>query len=66
MLSQDPSVEAAWVDSQFVSHQETEACRVQVGAAADDTVLWKPTQFPGHISQYIDCQREGEIYSVKR
>lgn len=66
MLSQDPSVEAARVDSQFVSHQETEACRVQVGAAADDTVLWKPAQFPGHISQYIDCQREGEIYSVKR
>lgn len=55
MLSQDPTIEAAGVDSQFVSHQEAEACRVQVGAAADDAVLGKAAQFPGHISQHINC-----------
>lgn len=57
MLSQDPTIEAAGVDSQFVSHQEAEACRVQVGAAADDAVFGKAAQFPGHISQHINCWR---------
>lgn len=55
MFSQDPAVEAAAVDSQFFGHQETEACRVQVGAAADDAVLGKAAQFPGYISQHINC-----------
>lgn len=54
MLSQDPAVEAARVDPQFLGHQEAEACRVQVGAAADDPVLGKAAQFPGYISQHIN------------
>lgn len=54
MFSQDPAVEAAGMDPQFVGHQETEACGVQVGAAADDAVLWKATQFPGYITQHIN------------
>lgn len=55
MFSQDPAVEAAGMDPQFVGHQEAEACRVQVCAAADDAVLGKAAQFPGYISQHVDC-----------
>lgn len=55
VFSQDPAVEAAGVDSQFVGHQEAEACGVQVGAAADDAVLGKAAQLPGYISQHINC-----------
>lgn len=55
MFSQDPAVETAGVDSQFVSHQEAEARRVQVGAAADDAVFGKAAQFPSDISQHINC-----------
>ena len=55
MFSQDPPVEAAGVDSQFVSHQEAEAGRVQVGAAADDAVLGEAAQFPGHVGQNVHC-----------
>lgn len=57
VLSQDPAIEAAGVDSQFVSHQEAEARRVQVGAAADDAVLGEATQLPGHVGQHVNCQR---------
>ncbi len=64
VLAQDPAVEAAGVDSQFVGHQEAKACRVQVGAAPDDAVLGEAAQFPGYISQNINCRRalllEGE------
>lgn len=55
MFSQDPAVEAAGMDAQFVSDQEAEAGGVQVGAAADDTVHGKAAQFPGHVSQHINC-----------
>uniref|UniRef100_A0A3Q3QMZ4 Golgi transport 1Bb n=1 Tax=Monopterus albus TaxID=43700 RepID=A0A3Q3QMZ4_MONAL len=57
-IRSDPSVEAAGMDSQFVSNQEAKAGRVQVGAATDDAVLGKATQFPGYISQHINCSRE--------
>lgn len=64
VLSQDPAVEAAGVDSQFVGHQEAEARRVQVGAAADDAVLGEAAQLPGHVGEHVNCQRamrsEGE------
>lgn len=39
MFPQDPPIEAAGVDAQFVGDQEPEARRVQVGAAANDAVL---------------------------
>ena len=55
MFSQDPAVEAAGVDPELLGHQEAEACRVQVGAAADDTVLGEAAQFPGDISQHVNC-----------
>lgn len=55
VFSQDPAIEAAGVDSQFVGHQEAEACRVQVSAAADDAMLGKTAEFPGYISQHINC-----------
>lgn len=55
MFSQDPAVEAAGVDPQFFSHQKPEACRVQVGATADDAVFGEATQFPGDIGQNIHC-----------
>lgn len=58
VFPQDPSVEAAGVDSQFFSHQEAEAGRVQVGAAADDAVLGEAAQFPGHIGQHIHCRKQ--------
>lgn len=55
MFSQDPSVEAAGVNSHFVGQQETEAGRVQVGATTNDAVLRKAAQFPGYIGQHINC-----------
>lgn len=61
MLSQDPAVEAAGVDPQLVGYQKAESCRVQVGAAANDSVLREAAQFPGHIGQHVDCQ--GEVLS---
>lgn len=58
MFSQDPPVEAAGVNSHSVSHQKAEAGWVQVGATTDDAVLGKAAQFPGYISQHINCWRE--------
>ena len=57
MFSQDPAIEAARVDPQFFGHQEAEACGVEVCAAADDTVFGKAAQFPGDVSQNINCKR---------
>lgn len=55
MLSQDITVEAAGVDAQFLGHDVAEASRVQVGPAADDTVLWQAAQLPCHVGQNIHC-----------
>lgn len=55
VLSQDITIEAAGVNAQFLSHDVAEASRVQVGPAADDTVLWQAAQLPGHIGQNIHC-----------
>lgn len=56
VLSQHPAIEGAGVDAEAFSHQVAEAGRVQVGAAADDTVLRQTAQFPGHIGQHIHCE----------
>lgn len=62
VLSQDVTVEAAGMDTQFLRHGVTEAGGVQVGAAANDTVLWKATQFPGNIGQNIHCRTDNPVY----
>lgn len=54
MLSNHPAVAAGWVQTQFLTHQEAETGRVQVGAATDHTVPGKATQFPCHIGQDIN------------
>lgn len=53
VFSQHPSVETGGMDAQALSHQETEAGGVQVGAAADDTVFGQAAQLPCHIGQHI-------------
>ncbi len=55
VLSQDITIEAAGVNAQFLGHDVAEASRVQVGPAADDTVLWQAAQLPGHVGQNIHC-----------
>lgn len=55
MLSQDIAIEAAGVNAQFLGHDVAEASRVQVGPAADNTVLWQAAQLPGHVGQNIHC-----------
>lgn len=52
------------MDAQALSHQETEAGGVQVGAAADDTVLGQAAQLPGHVGQHINYS-QGEISVVR-
>lgn len=61
MLPQDPAVEAAGVDAQFVGDQEPEARRVQVGAAADDAVLREAAELPGDIGQHVNCWRASAV-----
>lgn len=61
VLPQDPAVEAAGVDAQFVGDQEAEAGRVQVGAAADDAVLGKAAELPGHVGQHVNCRRGSAV-----
>lgn len=55
MLSQDVAVEATRVDAQLLGHDEAEAGRVQVGAAADDPVFGKAAELPGHVGHDIHC-----------
>lgn len=49
------------MDAEAFGHQVAEACRVQVGAAADDTVLGQTAQFPGHIGEHVHCG--GSVYN---
>lgn len=55
MLAQHPAMEGAGMDPEAFSHQVAKAGRVQVGAAANHTVLGQATQLPGDISQHVDC-----------
>lgn len=54
MLSNHPAVAAGCVQTQFLTHQEAESSRVQVGAATDHTVPGKATQLPCHVGQDIN------------
>lgn len=49
MLSQHPAIKGAGMNAEAFSHQVAEAGRVQICAAADDTVLGQTAQFPGHV-----------------
>lgn len=42
------------MDADAFSHQVTEPSRVQVGAAANDTMLGQAAQFPSYIGQNIN------------
>lgn len=55
VLAQHPAIEGAGVDAETFGHQVTEAGGVQVGAAADDTVLGQAAQLPGDVGQHVDC-----------
>lgn len=54
MFSNNPTVAARWVNAQLLSHQVTETSRVQVCAAADDTVPGQTAQLPGHVGQDVN------------
>lgn len=54
MLAQNPAIEGGGVDAKALSHEVTEAGGVQVGAAANDAVLWQATQLPGDVGQHIN------------
>lgn len=59
VLPQHPAVEGAGVDAEAFGHHVTEASGVQVGAAANDAVLWQTAQLPGHIGQHINWNLKG-------
>lgn len=58
MLSNHPAVAAGWVQTQFLTHQEAEPSRVQVGTATNHAVPGKATQLPSYIGQDINWKEK--------
>lgn len=66
VLAYDVRIDAAGRHAQLGSQEVSESCRVQRGAAAEDSIPGQTAQFPRHVRQYVHRIGHHEDYGVRR